>query len=119
MVATDGVGLVNSLVVCLKRGISSASGSFTYLVTYLAGSPFQRGNLAIVLWLPFLAGLDGLNGPSCSAPGGLIYWDADLFKGSIFGNGFPYFGTYFPVYGPSPIVSIGLLKVPKCNLLAC
>ena len=66
MVATEGVGLVNSLVVCLKSGISSASGSLITLLIYFGGSPFHPGNLSIVQWLPFLAGFAGLKAASCS-----------------------------------------------------
>lgn len=115
--ATEGVGLVNSFVVCLKRGISSASGSFITLFNSFGGSPFHYGNLSIVQWFPFLAGLAGLNGASWSGSATTDY-DADFFKMTFFSTGLPYFGTYFPEYGPSPIVSIGLLNVPNFNLLA-
>lgn len=108
---------MNSLVVCLKRGISSASGSLIYLLISFGGSPFQSGNLEIVEWLPFLAGLAGLNEASWSGSATTAY-EADFFKISFLGTGFPYFGTYFPWYGPSPMVWIGALNVPNFNLLA-
>jgi len=57
---------VNSLVVCLKSGISSASGSLITFLSSFGGSPFQSGNLSIVQWLPFLAGLAGLKAASWS-----------------------------------------------------
>jgi len=108
---------VNSFVVCLKSGISSASGSFTVLLTSFGGSPFQFGNFSIVQWFPLLAGFAGLNGASWRGSRTTAV-EADFFS-SFFWTGLPYFGAYFPLYGPSPIVSIGLLKVPNFSLLAC
>ena len=107
---------MNSLVVCLKSGISSTPSSLIILLTSFGGSPFHFGNLSIVQWLPLLAGFAGLNGPSWRGSRTTAY-EADFFK-SFLGTGFPYFGAYFPEYGPSPIVSIGLLKVPNFSLLA-
>ncbi len=76
-VATDGVGLLNSLVGILNKGISSASGSTIFLLSWAGGSPCQTGNLDRVEWFPFLLGIAGLNALSWSGSRATVAWDSD------------------------------------------